>query len=249
MKTNIVDENESKAFACKQVALCLLMFAFLACAGLKASENHAAESPVSESPLSESPVCEAELSSINIQTLNSMPGPGESVPSVNASNFDSANDAKTIKSWTVDFLPDRNCDREFFKRLDWKEYKLPNHYVLRTGVIYGKWVAALQWLHNGKLVLTEVTPPYEYLTVLDPASGRPRRKIGARDVNHDGICEIAFLHQKLNDKNYHMYTVYSLGNDNAPELVWKSGGQFGDWINKVKQESDLTLSTLNAKSK
>jgi hypothetical protein len=52
------------------------------------------------------------------------------------------------------------------------------------------------------------------------------------DTNHDGIAKIAFLHQKLNDSNYHMYAIYAL-NDDKPKLVWKSGGTIGNWWDRI----------------
>lgn len=148
---------------------------------------------------------------------------------------DSANLADTIKSWTSDYPPDGD-NKRFLDSLDWKEYKLQNGFTLRMGKIFKRWIAATQFYHNKKLVLTEYTPPLEYVTVLDPGTGKAISRIESKDANHDGIPEIAFLHEKLDDRKYHMYTVFALEADGVPTLLWKSGGQFGDWLNKANQK-------------
>lgn len=147
---------------------------------------------------------------------------------------DSANKADTVKSWTSSLPPGKN-DNSFLNVLDWKDHKVGS-YVLRTGKIYGRWVAAMQWMQNKQLVMTEYTPPYEYVTVIDPVTGKKlsNDRIVATDSNKDGVLEIAFLHEKLNDPNYHMYTVYALPKEAPPKLLWKSGGKFGDWRNQVE---------------
>lgn len=146
---------------------------------------------------------------------------------------DSANRADTVKSWTSQ-SPPGGCDKSFLNRLEWENHRV-GAYVLRTGKIYGRWVAAMQWMKNGRLVLTEYTPPCEYVTALDPASGKPLNDFVARDVNNDGVLEMAFLHEKLTDPNYHMYTVYGLAKAGPPKLLWKSGGKFGDWLHQVER--------------
>lgn len=147
---------------------------------------------------------------------------------------DTANLADTIKSWTSEYPPD-GCNKGFLDSLDWKEYRLQNGFTLRTGKIFKRWIAATQFYHKGKLVLTEYTPPLEYMTVLDPENGEANPKVKARDANHDGVPEIAFLHEKLDDRKYHMYTVFALRPDGVPTLLWKSGGHFGDWQHKANQ--------------
>ncbi len=141
---------------------------------------------------------------------------------------DSAHDDDVVKSWAVN-QPPRNVDRSFLDRLEWKDYPIGSDYVLRMGKIYGKWVAAMQFVQNGKLVMTEYTPPSEYITVLDPATGRPSGSVKGVDANHDNVLEMAFLHEKLDDRNYHLYTVYAL-TKNGPKLLWKSAGALGDWL-------------------
>lgn len=148
-----------------------------------------------------------------------------------ASGADSANDADTVKSWTSE-NPPSDFDRKFLDSLSWEDHPL-GVYILRTGKIYGKWVAAMQWTFGGKPVLTEYTPPAEYLEVIDPETGKPCSNVLARDVNNDGILEIAFVHKKLNDANYHMYSVYALTKKAPPKLLWKSGGELGDWLHKA----------------
>ncbi len=139
---------------------------------------------------------------------------------------DSANNGSTSKSWTVRDIG--NYEKPFLNSLKWKECKV-GKYVLRTGVIFDKWIAAMQFVKNGKLVLTEITPPYEYVRIVDPLTALQQAKPTALDADKDGNLEIAFLHEKLNDADYHMYTVYRL-NDDYPHLIWKSGGELGDWI-------------------
>jgi hypothetical protein len=136
-----------------------------------------------------------------------------------------------IKSWVRDGEPNRPVDKEFYGRLDWRS-KTIGPYVLRLGYIYDKWVAALQFAKpDGTVVMTEITPPQEYITIVDAATGT--RCAGARDVNHDKVLEIAFLHRKLYDPNYHMYTVYAL-TPGKPKLLWKSGGKLGDWLHETR---------------
>ena len=140
---------------------------------------------------------------------------------------DSANNGSTSKSWTVRDIG--QYEKPFLNSLKWHECKI-GKYVLRTGLIFDKWIAALQFVKNGKLVLTEITPPYEYVRNVDPLTALHQAKPLALDADKDGNLEIAFLHEKLNDADYHMYTVYRL-NDDYPHLIWKSGGELGDWIN------------------
>lgn len=142
--------------------------------------------------------------------------------------LDSANSAETSKSWTVEHPQYWNDG--FLNSLKWVNYKAGN-YTLSTGIIYGKWVAAMKWIRNGKVVLVEYTPPYEYVVAVNPVTGQSAKQFEAVDANHDGVLEMAFLHEKLDDKKYHMYTVYALER-NLPKLVWKSGGTLGDWVAK-----------------
>lgn len=147
-------------------------------------------------------------------------------PNYTTPEDDSSTDASTTKSWTI--TEHQAYDTKFLNALEWTDYPVGD-YVLRTGLIYGKWVAATQFVFNGSIVLTEITPPYEYVTVVDPRTGAPSRQICAVDANNDGVLEIAFLHEKLNDKKYHMYTVYALEKE-RPKLLWKAGGRLGDWL-------------------
>jgi len=140
---------------------------------------------------------------------------------------DSANNGSTSKSWTVRDIG--NYEKPFLNSLKWQECKV-GKYVLRTGLIFDKWIAAMQFVKNGKIVLTEITPPYEYVRIVDPLTALQQTKPIALDADKDGNLEIAFLHEKLNDADYHMYTVYRL-NDDYPHLIWKSGGELGDWVN------------------
>lgn len=144
----------------------------------------------------------------------------------NSPTQDSANNGSTSKSWTVRDIG--NYEKPFLNSLKWQECKV-GKYVLRTGLIFDKWIAAMQFVKNGKLVLTEITPPYEYVRIVDPLTALYQKKPIALDADKDGNLEIAFLHEKLNDADYHMYTVYRL-NDDYPHLIWKSGGELGDWI-------------------
>lgn len=146
-------------------------------------------------------------------------------PSINQA--DSANEDGVVKSWTVESLSEH--DKRFLDSLSWQDHPVSEEYVLRSGKIYDRWVAATQLMRNGKLVLTEITPGQEYITVVDPRTGRPAEKPLALDANNDQILEMAFLHEKLNDPKYHMYTVYAL-TERGPELIWKSGGELGDWL-------------------
>jgi len=142
------------------------------------------------------------------------------------SNIDSANSSSTTKSWTSDVIG--TSDKPFLESLDWQEQPI-GPFTLRTGIIYGKWVAAMQFVRDGQVVLTEFTPPYEYITIVDPLTARPSPSAWALDADNDGKLEIAFLHEKLQDPKYHMYTVYKL-NEKMPVLIWKSGGELGDWL-------------------
>lgn len=167
--------------------------------------------------------------------VNAKESAGRSAEDSTDSKDDSANSAETVKSWTSISTPS-GYDKNFLDSLEWKDYEIGSDYILRTGIIYGKWIAAMQFKRKGEIVLTEYTPPSEYVTVLDSATGKPLSKIQAGDANHDGILEIAFLHEKLNDRNYHMYTVYAL-TDKEPKLLWKSGGKFGNWLQEVQTSS------------
>lgn len=143
-------------------------------------------------------------------------------------DIDSANSDETSKSWTVEHPQYWNDG--FLKSLEWVNYKAGN-YTLSTGIIYGKWIAAMKWMKNGKVVLIEYTPPYEYVVAVNPVTGKSTKRFEAIDANRDGVLEMAFLHEKLDDKKYHMYTVYAL-EQNMPRLIWKSGGTLGDWVAK-----------------
>lgn len=153
---------------------------------------------------------------------------------------DSAQNSNSTKSWTSKETPN-GPDKSFLNGLAWKDYRLGD-YTFKAGIIYGKWIAASQLLKDNKVVLTEYTPPLEYVTVVDPKTGRDSgTNIVARDTNGDGVPEIIFKHQKLNDRNYHMYTVYALAAD-GPNLLWKSGGQLGDWLHEhAKASSDTSF--------
>lgn len=145
----------------------------------------------------------------------------------NSPSKDSANTGSTSKSWTVSNVGE--YEKPFLDSLKWKENRVGN-YVLRTGWIFDKWIAATQFTRGGKHTLTEITPPYEYVLMVDPVTGLKKKEPVALDADHDGKLEIAFLHEKLNDPNYHMYTIYRL-DDDSPHLIWKSGGELGDWVN------------------
>lgn len=161
--------------------------------------------------------------------VKSMAKDRENVENVqwNSPAKDSANNGSTSKSWTVRDIG--NYEKPFLNSLKWQECKV-GKYVLRTGLIFDKWIAAMQFVKNGKIVLTEITPPYEYVRIVDPLTALQQTKPIALDADKDGNLEIAFLHEKLNDADYHMYTVYRL-NDDYPHLIWKSGGELGDWVN------------------
>lgn len=145
----------------------------------------------------------------------------------NSPTKDTANTGSTSKSWTIQQVTER--DKPFLNSLKWKESKV-GKYSLRTGWIFDKWIAATQFSKGGKVVLTEITPPYEYVKLVDPLTALPKEQPVAIDADSDGKLEIAFLHEKLNDADYHMYTVYRL-DDDCPHLIWKSGGELGDWVN------------------
>lgn len=149
--------------------------------------------------------------------------------SVAAGADENAND-DPVKSWTRDGVPNQPGDTRFLSGLDWHKQRC-GPYILRLGYI-DKWVAALQFARrDGTIVMTEITPVQEYITILDAETGKETKT--ARDVNHDGVPEIAFLHRKLYDPNYHMYTVYALTRP-KPKLLWKSGGKLGDWLLEVR---------------
>lgn len=149
----------------------------------------------------------------------------ESDPSI-----DSANRGNTTKTWSSQVRPHK-VDQAFLDVLKWEEHAV-GKYTLRMGKIQDKWIAAVQFLQNGKVVLTEYTPPGEYITVVDALSGKPCRDQWARDANDDGMLEVAFLHSKLDDPQYHMYSIYRLENE-SPKLIWKSGGRLGDWLHQI----------------
>ncbi|MBY0550726.1 MAG: hypothetical protein K2W95_25835 [Candidatus Obscuribacterales bacterium] len=149
---------------------------------------------------------------------------------------DSANEEGVIKSWTKSYLDED--DERFLNSLSWQEIPVGDQYVLRMGKIYNKWVAATQLKRGGEIVLTEITPGHEYITVVDPLTGKAAEKPLAVDVNNDRILELAFLHEKLNDPKYHMYTVYALKKD-GPQLIWKSGGELGDWLRANHKEAPV----------
>jgi len=155
---------------------------------------------------------------------------------------DSANNGSTSKSWTKREIAE--YDKPFLNSLKWKERKV-GKYVLRTGMIFDKWIAAMQFVKNGKVELTEITPPYEYVRMVDPLTALQKDEPVALDADKDGNLEVAFLHEKLNDADYHMYTVYRL-NDDYPHLIWKSGGELGDWINGSITASSAKLKLHSA---
>ncbi len=136
-----------------------------------------------------------------------------------------------VKSWTETTAPS-GCSQSFFNRLKWDTFPLGAGYEIRTGTIFGRWVAGAQIMHNGKIALNEYTPPAEYITIVDPITGAPYAKPKAIDANNDGILEIALLHEKLNDSHYHMCTIYAL-EAGGPKLIWKSGGKLGNWLNEA----------------
>jgi len=144
---------------------------------------------------------------------------------------DSANSGNTSKSWTLRSIGEN--ESKFLQSLKWKEHKIGN-YVLRTGLIFDKWIAAMQFVKDGKVELTEITPPYEYVKLVDPLTALTLEQPLALDADRDGNLEVAFLHEKLNDAHYHMYTVYRLNKD-YPHLIWKAGGNLGDWAHGSKQ--------------
>lgn len=161
---------------------------------------------------------------------------------------DSANSNTTSKSWTIHEIGPQ--ERQFLQTLKWQEHKIGN-YVLRTGLIFDKWIAAMQFSKNGKVLLTEITPPYEYVKMVDPLTSLVKDRPLAEDADKDGNLEIAFLHEKLNDARYHMYTVYRLNKD-CPQLIWKSGGDLGDWIggnSTVKNRATIKIHSQNSSTK
>ncbi len=164
-------------------------------------------------------VCSSANSQMNTGQTHSTKSPGG----------DSAHEEDTVKSWTSTGEPG-NYDKGFLNSLVWKDYTVGT-YVIRTGIIFKKWIAAVQFVKDGKLVLTEYTPPSEYVTFVDPITARDEKEPVAKDANNDGILEIVFLHRKLSDARYHMYAVYAL-EKNAPKLIWKSAGRLGDWVNQ-----------------
>jgi len=141
---------------------------------------------------------------------------------------ENAND-DPVKSWTREGQA-QGSEAQFLDGLRWHS-RTVGPYILRLGYIQ-QWIAGLQLLkRDGTVVLSEITPVQEYITIVDAETGKPSR--GARDVNHDKVTEIAFLHQKLYDPNYHMYTVYAL-TEPKPKLLWKSGGKLGDWLHEAQ---------------
>jgi hypothetical protein len=152
-------------------------------------------------------------------------------PAADQSLQDTSIQEDTIKSWTTE-EPPTNYDKQFMNSLKWEEHPLVNGYTMRTGIIRDRWIAAVQFVRNKQVVLTEYTPGAEYITVIDPLSGQPLHPIVAAETNHDGIPKIALLHCKLTDSNYHMYAIYAL-NEEKPKLLWKSGGKLGDWQLKI----------------
>jgi hypothetical protein len=144
---------------------------------------------------------------------------------------DSANDEDTVKSWTVKKVDAPG--KQFLDSLDWQD-RAVGAYEIRTGIIFNRWVAAVQFVLKGQLVLTEITPPYEYVSFVDLKTGKESNEVAAIDANYDGVTEIALVHRKLDDPKYHMYAVYSL-TSSEPKLLWKSGGKLGDWLTEVQK--------------
>lgn len=167
------------------------------------------------------------------RSSNSRVSAGNASSQYTSPENDSSTDASVTKSWTI--TEHQAHDKNFLDSLEWIDYPV-GEYVLRTGLIYNKWVAATQFVLNGRTVLTEITPPSEYVTIVDPRTGAPAKDVYALDANDDGVLEIAFLHEKLNDKKYHMYTVYALEKD-RPKLLWKAGGRLGDWLQSGKPQN------------
>ena len=162
--------------------------------------------------------------------------------------IDSANNSSSSKSWTVREVGQQ--ESAFLQSLKWQEHKVGS-YILRTGLIFDKWIAAMQFAKNGKVVLTEITPPYEYVKMVDPLTALVKDRPVSADADKDGNLEIAFLHEKLNDARYHMYTVYRLNGD-SPQLIWKSGGNLGDWIagsSAAKKRATIKIHSLDSLSK
>lgn len=158
--------------------------------------------------------------------------------SLKAHAEDSAYHEDTIKSWTKSESPGK-LDQSFLNRLSWKDYNVGGGYVIRTGIIFDTWIAAMQWKKNGELLLTEYTPPSEYITLIDPLTSQPTKEVHASKI--DNVPVMAFSHEKLNDHNYHMYSVYAL-RKNGPELVYKSAGKLGDWRQALKRPATETWS-------
>ncbi len=149
-----------------------------------------------------------------------------------SSKPDSANQ-DIVKSWTTDTVPGA-WDQRFLDGLNWQE-QTAGQYNIRTGRTYGKCIAAVQFFIHSKLVMTEYTPPGECVTTIDPKTGHASDKVRAIDADNDGTLEIAFLHEKMNDPDYHMYSVYAL-KESAPKLLWKSAGTLGDWVHRSHDE-------------
>lgn len=154
---------------------------------------------------------------------------GKSTPD---DSVDSANSAFVAKSWTSE-KPPTSWEEGYLKKLKWREFPLKG-YTLRVGKMFEDWNSALQFVKDNEVVMTEYTPPAEYICFVDPKDGKPADSPIVRDVNHDRVSEVAFVHLKLNDPNYHMYTVYTLEKTH-PELVWKSAGTLGNWAARSRK--------------
>jgi hypothetical protein len=127
-------------------------------------------------------------------------------------------------------------DKEFLDSLDWHQYPVGD-YAIRTGIIRTKYIAALQFVHEGNLDLTEYTPPMEYIEFVDPLTGqRSSTTIKPMDLNNDGVDEIILLNRKLNDPEYSLFSVYSL-NPVGPKLIWSGADFYSNCPYSVGQES------------
>src|SRR5688572_7983493 len=70
---------------------------------------------------------------------------------VQAPSADNAN-LDPPKSWVRD-TPPTPQDQQFLNILQWKPQSIGAGYTLRTGIIYDKWIAAMQFVKDGKTVL------------------------------------------------------------------------------------------------